>query len=78
MLDDAGGQHVFNLGAGRGVSGLEMMDAARRVTGADIPYDVGARRPGDPARLIADTTLARGKLKWEPGLSDIDTILETA
>ena len=78
MLDDAGGQHVFNLGAGRGVSVLEMIDAARRVTGADIPYDVGARRPGDPARLIADTTLARGKLKWEPGLSDIDTILETA
>lgn len=78
MLDDAGGQHVFNLGAGRGVSVLEMIDAARRVTGADIPYDVGARRPGDPARLIADTTLARGKLKWGPGLSDIDTILETA
>ena len=78
MLDGAGGQHVFNLGAGRGVSVLEMINAARRVTGADIPYDVGARRPGDPARLIADTTLARGKLKWQPELSDIDTILETA
>lgn len=40
---------VCNLGNGRGFSVREMIDAARLVTGKDIPIEIGPRRPGDPA-----------------------------
>ena len=39
---------------------------------------VGERRPGDPAELIADPSLAEEKLEWKAKRSDIDTIVETA
>ncbi len=69
---------VFNLGNGSGHSVRRVIDAAREVTGIDIPVKVAGRRPGDPAVLIASSEKAVRELKWEPQLHDISTIIETA
>jgi len=75
----AGGQSdIFNLGMGRGVSNLEIIEGARRVTGLPIPTEDRPRRPGDPAILIASGDKARRILGWESACTDIDEIIRTA
>jgi UDP-glucose-4-epimerase GalE len=69
---------VFNLGNGNGFSVLEVIEAARRVTGRPIAVRPEPRRPGDPARLVAAAVRARADLRWAPAASDLETILETA
>jgi UDP-glucose 4-epimerase len=69
---------AFNLGNGRGHSVLEVVEAARAVTGRRIPAQVAARRPGDPARLVADISRAKRILKWEPRRTRIDDMIESA
>lgn len=69
---------AFNLGVGRGFSVRQIIDSAARVTGCDIPVRWGARRPGDPAALIADASAARQALGWTPHVTDIDEIVRTA
>ncbi|RMF36970.1 MAG: UDP-glucose 4-epimerase GalE [Planctomycetota bacterium] len=68
----------LNLGTGRGHSVLEVIQACRRVTGHPIPTQVEARRPGDPAELVADSSLARRVLHWQPRYMDIEEIVATA
>lgn len=90
-VDDLGDAHVkalarlrsgeglkLNLGTGQGYSVREVIDACRRVTGHAIPEVVGARRPGDPPELVADSRRAQAQLDWEPRYADINTIVETA
>lgn len=62
---------AYNLGNGNGFSVREVIDAARTVTGRDIPVVYGERRPGDPARLVADARRARVELGWEPRYADL-------
>jgi UDP-glucose 4-epimerase len=68
----------YNLGNGDGYSIREVIAAARRVTGRPITELSGPRREGDPARLVADSTLARKQLGWEPQFAALDTIIEHA
>lgn len=68
----------LNLGTGRGHSVREVIDACRRVTGHAIPASVGARRPGDPPELVADSRRARDLLDWTPRYTAIDEIARTA
>ncbi|MFD2728794.1 UDP-glucose 4-epimerase GalE [Enterococcus camelliae] len=76
---NAGNQSdVFNLGSNTGYSVKEMLDAARKVTGRDIPAKIVPRRAGDPARLVATADKARTILNWNPQITDIQTIIETA
>ena len=56
---------VYNLGSGEGVSVRQIMDAIREVTGIDFTPEVGPRRPGDPARIVASGALARRDLDWQ-------------
>lgn len=77
-LLSGGGSGRYNLGNGRGSSVLEVIEAARRVTGHAIPVTVEHRRPGDPPRLVADATLAREALGWTPRYADLDTIISHA
>ncbi|MCW2759186.1 MAG: galE 1 [Nocardioidaceae bacterium] len=56
---------VYNLGSGTGSSVREIMDAIRDVTGIDFEPTVAERRPGDPARIVADGLLAARDLGWE-------------
>jgi len=69
---------VFNLGNGSGFSVLEVIRAAREVTGHSIPAVMEERRAGDPAQLIASADKARSVLGWEPKRPDIQTILTDA
>ena len=73
-----GSQLKLNLGTGRGHSVREIVDACRRVTGHPIPADVGARRPGDPPELVADSRRAQALLGWTPKYLDIEDIVKTA
>ncbi|WP_460032505.1 UDP-glucose 4-epimerase GalE [Megalodesulfovibrio paquesii] len=72
------GAHLFNLGNGRGFSVLEVIEAARRVTGKDIGYRVAPRRAGDAPALVADGGKAREALGWTPDYPEVDGIIETA
>lgn len=60
---------AFNLGTGRGVSVLEMVDAFKRASGKEIPYKVGDRRPGDVATCVAWAQKAKQQLGWQTKLS---------
>ena len=75
---EEGGFEAFNLGNGRGFSVLEVIGAARRLTGTDIRYTVGPRRPGDPPELVGSAAKARTVLGWNPRFDRLETILETA
>ena len=75
-LDD--GSRTYNLGSGRGFSVKEVIDMAREVTGRPIPTRVVARRPGDPAVLVASSDKIRRELGWEPKYPDLRTIMEMA
>ena len=56
---------VYNLGSGSGVSVRQIMDTVREVTGIDFTPEVGPRRPGDPARIVASQDLASRDLDWQ-------------
>ena len=58
------GAVAFNLGTGRGVSVLELVNSFRAVNGVDVPYAIGARRDGDLAAVYADPSLAEKELHW--------------
>jgi UDP-glucose 4-epimerase len=61
------GEHrIFNLGNGNGFSVREVIDAARQVTGLEIPVREAPRRPGDPPQLVAASGKIRAELGWEP------------
>lgn len=69
---------VYNLGSGRGFSNRQVIEAARRVTGKPIPVREGPRRPGDPATVLASIQRARGQLGWNPRITDLEEIIESA
>jgi UDP-glucose-4-epimerase GalE len=72
-LGEGGRSAVVNLGRGHGTSVREVVDLAGRVVGHPVPAVNGPRRPGDPAEVWADRSLARSLLGWEPrhSLEDI-------
>lgn len=69
---------VFNLGNGQGFSVREMVEAAREVTGREIAVEMGARRAGDPAQLVASSDRARRVLGWQPQYTEVRDIIATA
>lgn len=69
---------AYNLGNGTGYSVSEVVAAARRVTGIDIPTVMSGRRPGDPATLVGDASRARAELGWQPRFFELDQIVGTA
>jgi len=77
-LLDGGEPKVYNLGNGQGFSVREVVDAACRVTGREIPVRIVPRRPGDPPRLVGDSARAMSELGWRPQFADLDAILRTA
>jgi len=77
-LLESGKSDVFNLGNGKGFSVKEVIDSVRRVTGKEFKVKEGARRPGDPAILVASSKKAKVQLQWQPVYTDIDSIVATA
>jgi UDP-glucose 4-epimerase len=74
-LMQGGETRAFNLGVGRGFSVQEVIDSAKRVTGRDFEVITEGRRPGDPAQLIADPSLANRVFRWKARYVDLDTIV---
>lgn len=74
----AGQGRIYNLGIGRGYSVKEILEAAKKVTGRDIPVVYGKRRPGDPSLLFANSEKAQKELRWKPRLTEPEEIIETA
>ncbi|UOE75127.1 UDP-glucose 4-epimerase GalE [Parageobacillus thermoglucosidasius] len=70
--------NVYNLGNGNGFTVKEVIEAARKVTGHPIPARVMARRPGDPAKLVASAEKAKRELGWEPKYTSITDIVASA
>jgi UDP-glucose 4-epimerase len=62
----AGEHAIYNLGNGNGFSNNEVIAAVEQVTGTVLPVEIGPRREGDPAILIASSKLAQERLGWVP------------
>jgi UDP-glucose 4-epimerase len=77
-LENGGATAAFNLGNGNGFSVNEVIEAARRVTGCEIPADVAPARPGDPPALVGSADHARRALGWQPRYPDIEDIIAHA
>jgi UDP-glucose 4-epimerase len=77
-LRDGGESEFINLGNGKGYSVLEVIEAARAVTGREIAVRMSPRRPGDPAHLIAKADRAREVLGWQPAHPDLADIIRSA
>lgn len=78
LLADGSDGDVFNFGNGEGHSVLEVVEAARKVTGHPIPTVDAPRRPGDPARLVASSQKAKKVLGWSPRTPEIEEIVRSA
>jgi UDP-glucose 4-epimerase len=78
FLKTAKQSRIYNCGYGRGYSVLDIINAAKKVTGINFKVQLAGRRPGDPETLIADSSLIRGELGWAPQYQDLDEIIGTA
>jgi UDP-glucose 4-epimerase len=72
------GSRTYNLGNGRGFSVREVIETAREVTGHPIPEQVGPRREGDPAVLVADSEKIKQELGWQPHFTTLHSIIASA
>jgi UDP-glucose 4-epimerase len=77
-LRRGGASEFINLGNGQGYSVMEVIDAARRVTGRPIETRIEPARAGDPSKLVADASKAKTVLGWKPQFPDLETIIRTA
>ena len=77
-LRKGGESNIFNLGNGKGFSVKEMIEAAKKATGKVIKVEIGERRAGDPAQLIASSEKARKILGWSPKYTDVEVVIKTA
>ena len=68
---------TVNLGSENGISVLEMLEAARKVTGVNIPAKIVDRRPGDPAKLTASARFAQETLGWQAQYSQVETLVSS-
>lgn len=76
-LKNGGDSKILNLGTGKGYSVLEIINLVEKVTGQKVNYKVLPRREGDPKCLVADATLAKNLLTFQPNFDIVD-IIETA
>ncbi|SFH63088.1 UDP-glucose 4-epimerase GalE [Pisciglobus halotolerans] len=77
-LKDGHESNIFNLGSNEGFSVKEMLEAAREVTGKEIPAEVVERRAGDPSTLVASSDKAKAILGWQPAYTSIKDIIASA
>lgn len=77
-LREGGDNVLVNAGYGRGYSVREVIGSVKSVTGADIDVRQSPRRPGDPPSVVADPTLLRQTLGWQPRYDDLDTMIRHA
>jgi UDP-glucose 4-epimerase len=74
----AGEHKIYNLGNGSGFSNRQVVEAAREVTGAELPVEIAPRRDGDPAALVASSARAREELGWVPEKNTLQAMIGDA
>src|ERR1700761_1796217 len=74
----AGEHKIYNLGNGVGFSNKQIVEAAREVTGAELPVEIAPRRDGDPATLVASSAKARAELGWVPEKNTLQAMIGDA
>ena len=57
---------------------MEIIKGVEEVTGLKVPYEMAARREGDPAALYANSVKAKTELGWQIKFNDVREIIETA
>ncbi len=77
-LISGSGSKQYNLGNGDGFSVLKVIELTKTITGIDFNVIHADRREGDPAILVADSTLAKSELAWTPQFNELSTIIEHA
>lgn len=77
-LKEGKGAGAYNVGTGVGHSVKEVLQEVKRVSGSDFPIREVARRPGDAAVLVADSSKLKKEFGWEPKFSALPTIVESA
>lgn len=77
-LKNGGVSGSYNLGIGKGFSVMEIIEAAKKVTGINIKTNIAERREGDPAVLIASGDKAAEKFGWKPNHTDVTQIIDSA
>jgi len=77
-LEQSKGCDVFNLGTGAGFSVREVIEQAQAVTGKDVPFVEGQRRPGDCTKLVSGSGRAEADLGWAPTRSSLDHMIGDA
>ena len=73
-LRDGGDSEIFNCGYSKGFSVLQVIDAVKRVSGADFEVRNAPRRAGDPAAIVAASDKIRVRLGWRPEFDKLETI----
>ena len=69
--------HILNLGTGTAVSVKQIVTATEEIIGKPLKYTYAARRLGDPAKLVASSSLAQQILGWQPKYTFIKDIIQT-
>jgi len=77
-LRRGGAPLVCNCGYGHGATVKEVVDVVKKVSGVDFKVEMGARRPGDPAVIVAEAERAREALGWRPKRDDLEAIVAQA
>lgn len=77
-LIEARADRVYNLGNGSGYSVMEVIKASEKICGVKIPFEIGPRRSGDPAILVASSGKAEKELGWEQKQSNLEEIITSA
>lgn len=77
-LLQGGESTIYNLGNGQGYSVREVITSAEKILGKKIKVKEDARRPGDPAILVANAHKAKRELNWQPMYPRLDTMIEHA
>ncbi len=75
---EPGAHQIYNLGNGTGFSVRQMVEAARAVTGREIPVREEGRRAGDPPRLVASNGRIREGLGWTANKPEVETMIADA
>jgi UDP-glucose-4-epimerase GalE len=76
-LENGGASAVCNIGTGQGTSVLQLIEMTSKVAKQTVPYEIAARRAGDPVNVYADVTMARKILGWQ-STRDLQSIIESA
>ena len=77
-MDQGGNFRIYNIGTGKGLSVLQIINAAAETLNRIIPMEIGPRRPGDAPATVADHSKITKELGFTPQHSDVETIISTS